>query len=226
MSYTSTHPAVPCSRARLEPERQTPAFTTDELMDEAGGLFGYAIARVGDHHLAEDLVQDVLLVAWGKRCHFDERSKLSTWLIGILKFKILDHFRAQKRTPTAMAATHDDAAEWGGDPFSQLFDERGSWKIDPNYPMAACAESPAATAERDEMLGVLRSCMEELPTRLRLLFSLREVDQLSVAATAAAANVTPGSAAVLLTRARHLMRSSLQRHHIRSSSQECFSNSY
>lgn len=225
-SYAGTHPALPFSRESLAPVCKPPPFTTDDLMHEAAGLFAYALAKVRDHHSAEDLVQDVLLVGWKKRHQFEERSKLGTWLIGILKFKILDHFRAKKRTPTALATDSVNAEEWGGDLFEHLFDKRGWWKIDPNYQMDTFTESPHATAERDEIFDAIRRCIDELPARLRLLFILREVEQLSVDACAAAADVTPGSAAVLLTRARHRMRGSLQRLRIESSEQECFSNPF
>lgn len=60
----------------------------------------------------------------------------------------------------------------------------------------------------------VRACMKRLPERLRLLFTLREADDLPVSEAAAAAGVTAGSAAVLLTRARHQLRACLQRHQV------------
>lgn len=189
-------------------------FTPEQLMQESDRLFAYAFTRVGNRETAEDLVQDVLVAAWEKRSGFDGRSKLSTWLFGILKFKILDHYRVQKRTPTSQAAEPIDNEEWGGDPLDQLFDARGSWKIDPNYGMETFAETPVDEAKRNDILSAVRGCMDGLSERLRLLFSLREIDQLPVSEVAAAAGVTPGSAAVLLTRARHQLRACLQRQHI------------
>lgn len=193
------------------------SFTTDQLMNEADRLFAYALQRVNDRHRAEDLVQDVLVAAWEGRGSFDGRSKLGTWLIGIMKFKILDHHRSRKRTPTEMTCAPLDHEGWGDDPLNHLFDARGSWKADPNYGLNTIVETPADDAERGDVLRLIRECMEGLPDRLRLLFTMREIDQLAVPEAAAAAGVTTGSAAVLLTRARHQLRACLQRHQIEPS---------
>jgi len=135
-------------------------FTPEQLMQESDRLFAYAFTRVGNRETAEDLVQDVLVAAWEKRSGFDGRSKLSTWLFGILKFKILDHYRVQKRTPTSQAAEPIDNEEWGGDPLDQLFDAQGSWKIDPNYGMETFAETPVDEAKRNDILSAVSGCMD------------------------------------------------------------------
>lgn len=64
--------------------------------------------------MAEDLVQDCLSAAWQRLESFDGRSSLSTWLLGIMKLKVIDHFRKSKRTPTDQAfhaADEDDAGQ-------------------------------------------------------------------------------------------------------------------
>lgn len=189
-------------------------ITIEALMSEAPRLYSHALCRLSDHHHAEDLVQETLLIAWRKRDTFDGRSTLTTWLTGIMKFKILDHLRATARTPSSSPAEPPAADGWGTDPMDRLFDRHGSWKIDPNYGMELLAEAPDALSNRSEVLAWVRRCMERLPERLRLLFSMREVDSMTVPEAAAAAGVTPGSAAVLLTRARHQLRACLQHHHI------------
>ena len=159
---------------------------------------------------AEDIVQETLITAWRKRDTFDGRSSVSTWLFGILKFKLLDHFRSARRTPTMNVREPDES--WGGNPLDSLFDAHGSWRIDPNYGVEFLNESPDEAAQRSEILEWVRHCMKRLPARLRLLFDLREIDDLPVSEAAAAAGVTEGSAAVLLTRARHQVRACLQHH--------------
>jgi RNA polymerase sigma-70 factor (ECF subfamily) len=190
-------------------------ITPDSLMVEAQRLYAHAYQRLGDHQHAQDIVQETLITAWRKRESFDGRSALSTWLTGIMKFKILDHLRSVKRTPTAHPTENPtDEENWGTDPMDRLFDASGVWKIDPSYGMELLAASPDETAGRAEVLAWVRRCMERLPERLRLLFSLREIDDLPVPEAAAAAGVTAGSAAVLLTRARHQLRACLQHHQV------------
>lgn len=193
------------------------SITAETLMQEAGKLYAYAMRRVRDHHQAEDLVQDCLFTAWQKRDSFDGRSQLGTWLVGILKFKILDHFRLDERTPTRRAVEPGkpgDESEWGHDPMDRLFDPHGSWRIDPNYGMEVLTQPVEETSRRQEILQWVAHCLERLPERLKLLFTLREVDGLAVGDAATAAGVTTGSAAVLLTRARHQLRACLQHHEI------------
>ncbi len=190
-----------------------PPVTTisiDALMQHADSLYRYALSRVKDHHTAEDLVQDCLSAAWQRIDTFDGRSALSTWLIGIMKFKVIDHFRKSKRAPTDQSA----GADGEHDPLNSLFDSGGSWKIDPNHGLEMLASAPDQIASQNELLDWMRACLDKLPDRLRVLFTLREVDGLDVSSAASAAGVTAGSAAVLLTRSRQRLRSCLQEHGI------------
>jgi RNA polymerase sigma-70 factor (TIGR02943 family) len=186
------------------------SISIDSLMQHADSLYRFALSRVKDHHTAEDLVQDCLSAAWQRIDRFDGRSSLGTWLIGIMKFKVIDHYRRSKRTPTDQnveAADDANPADW-------LFDAHGSWKVDPNHGLELLARSPGDMAADHEILDWVRACLAKLPERLEMLFTLREVDGLDVPAAASAAGVTKGSAAVLLTRARQRMRSCLQNHGI------------
>jgi RNA polymerase sigma-70 factor, ECF subfamily len=178
-------------------------------MQHADTLYRYALSRVKNHHAAEDLVQDCLSAAWQGIDRFDSRSSLGTWLLGIMKFKVIDHFRKSKRTPTDHALNPSDN-EQSGDPADGWFTPTGVWKVDPNHGLEMLANPPDDFASRNELLAWVRACMEKLPERLRVLFTLREVDGLDVPSAASAAGVTAGSAAVLLTRSRQRLRSCLQ----------------
>ncbi len=182
----------------------------EDLMQHADSLYRFALSRVKDHHVAEDLVQDCLSAGWQRIGSFDGRSNISSWLIGIMKFKVIDYFRKLKRTPTNQSLDPGDAS----DTLDSLFDSHGSWKVDPNYGLEMLANTPDQIACQQETLEWIRDCLSKLPERLRTLFTLREVDGLDVSSAASAAGVTAGSAAVLLTRSRQRLRSCLQEHGI------------
>lgn len=174
-------------------------------------LLAYARARLHDHHEAEEAVQDCLLAAWNQREQFAGRSALRTWLVGILRHKLLDRLRARRRRPdrpdpSSPAPSDDD----GHDPLDACFDANGSWRIDPTHAMGALAESPHDSALRSELRGLLRLCLDALPDTLRRLFALRELDQLDTREAATLAGVSAASAPVLLTRARLRLRDCLQ----------------
>ena len=189
----------------------SPCLLLETILAETPVLLAYARARLHDHHEAEEAVQDCLLAAWNQRESFAGRSALRTWLVGILRHKLLDRLRARRRRPdrpdpAAPALSDDDAY----DPLEACFDANGSWRIDPTHAMAALAESPRDSELRAELRGLLRLCLEGLPATLRRLFSLRELDQLATGEAAALAGVSAASAPVLLTRARLRLRDCLQ----------------
>ncbi len=196
----------------MQAHAPNPPFGIEELLAEAPALYRYAMTRMSDHHHAEELVQDCLITALRKPEGFSGTSSLRTWLIGILRHKILDHHRKTTRTPTmnAMSPHPEDSH----DPLDKLFDKHGSWVINPHAGMEVFQESPDESAHRQDVMNWVRRCMALLPDRWRKLFGARELDQLSVKEAAEIAGVQPASAAVLLTRARHQLRDCLQNHAI------------
>ena len=56
-------------------------------------LFNYTISRVSDREIAQDLVQDTFLAALKSMKNFKGEASERTWLISILKRKIIDHYR-------------------------------------------------------------------------------------------------------------------------------------
>lgn len=185
---------------------QESKIALDLFMEHAPALYGYAYARVRDHHLAEDLVQDTMLSAWKSWDSFQGGSSVLVWLTGIIRHKLLDQWRSNARKPEFRSLEVEEEA----DPLTGVFDEHGSWCIDPNHGAQAMLQSPDAAAHNSDLRKFIALCMAKLPQRLQLLFQAREVEELSIAEAAAAAGVTSGSAAVLLTRARHALRLCLQ----------------
>ena len=56
-------------------------------------LFNYAIVRVNNHDLAKDLVQETFFAGLKSAKNFEGKSTERTWLISILKRKIIDYYR-------------------------------------------------------------------------------------------------------------------------------------
>jgi RNA polymerase sigma-70 factor, ECF subfamily len=181
-----------------------PQLIIETLLAETPVLLAYARARLHDYHEAEEAVQDCLLAAWAQRETFAGRSTIRTWLVGILRHKLLDRLRARRRRPdrpdpsAPAPADHDD----NYDPLDACFTAQGSWRIDPTFAMSSLSDCPQQSALRSELRALLRLCLDGLPTTLRRLFSLRELDQLDTREAASLAGVSAASAPVLLTRAR------------------------
>lgn len=184
-------------------------LTPECLMAEADALYGYAMMRMSDHHHAEELVQDAILTAWGKRDEFRGDSSVKTWLVGIIRYKILDFHRQAGRTPTLRNDGPMRESD-ESDPLDRMFDKQGSWKIHPSAGLEMLSDSPERSVNQREAIDRLNHCITCLPTTLRILFIARELDFIEMDEAASLAQVAVGSIPVLLTRARHSLRACLQ----------------
>ena len=163
-------------------------------------LYRFALSRVKDPSIAEDLVQETFLAALRARESFKGQSAGRTWLTAILKHKIVDHIRKKIREPST------DKIESLTDMSDSDFDERGEWNIRPGK----WSVNPGNLYEQKEFLDVLYRCLAELPERLAEAFIKREMDGLSTAEVCKALGITATNSWVMLYRARMSLRRCLE----------------
>lgn len=163
-------------------------------------LYRFAIARVRDPGVAEDLVQETFLAALRGRETFDGRSEVRTWLIAILKHKIVDFIRKKIREPST------DKIETLTDGTDPDFDDRGEWRVRPSR----WSVNPSNIYEQKEFFDVLYRCLGELPERLAEAFMLREMDGFSTEEICKALNITATNTWVMLYRVRLSLRRCLK----------------
>ncbi len=170
------------------------------LEDHGDYLFRYALVRLRDREIAEDMVQETFLAALGAREKFQARSSVRTWLVGILKHKILDHFRKSYREPPTSDLLSSE------DPSEALFDENGKWKLRP----IAWTDDPRAVLEQKEFWETLLRCMSELPRRLAEVFALRELEGLKGEEICSLMRISATNLGVMLHRVRMRLRHCLE----------------
>ncbi len=163
-------------------------------------LYRFALSRIKDPAIAEDLVQETFLAALRARESFKGRSAGRTWLIAILKHKIIDYIRKKIREPST------DKIETLTDMMDSDFNDQGEWQIRPNK----WAINPGKIYEQKEFLDVLYRCLAELPERLAEAFVLREMDGLSTAEVCKVLDITATNSWVMLYRARMSLRHCLE----------------
>ncbi len=162
-------------------------------VDEHGDyLFRFALSRLRKHEVAEDLVQETFLAALRARDRFAGASSERTWLVGILKRKIVDHLRHKgHELPVSDLTALDQRVE-------ALFDERGNWRKKPGkWP-----SDPSAALEREEFWAVFTACLRKLPERLASVFTLRELEALDSRQVCKVLSITANNLWVMLHRAR------------------------
>lgn len=180
----SNREGVPAAAPLLEPDRW--------LKEHGDVLFRFAKSRVGRTEVSEDLVQETLLAALRGQLQFRGTSDERTWLIAILKRKIVDHLRHRGRE--ASFASFDKPDVWIND----LFDQRERWKVAPGN----WKNGPGAAMEQAEFWAVFSDCLGKLPERMAGVFTQREIDQLSAEEICKDLEITPTNLWVILYRAR------------------------
>jgi RNA polymerase sigma-70 factor (TIGR02943 family) len=169
-------------------------------------LYRMALMRVGRPDLAEDLVQETLLAAWQARASFAGKSSESTWLVAILKRKIIDHFRKiwrQVDLPDVIET--DDLTE----DFMATGERSGHWKTE--RAPADWGRSPEALLQNRQLREVLTQCVEQLPESLSAIFVVREIEGLTTEEICQEFSLSPSNLWVILHRARTRLRRCLEK---------------
>ena len=137
-----------------------------QLVAHRGYLMRFARLQLRNEVWAEDAVSETILAALAKPQAFKARSQLKTWLVGILKHKIIDSMRQRQREVMLDGGSDDESL----DPLEHM-----AFKTDGHF-----AEKPAdwGNPEQDlksrQFMAVLDACTERLPAVQGRLFLMRE----------------------------------------------------
>lgn len=189
---------VPACGAREHAESNHPRPRRSEIESARPALMRFARHALRNAADAEDVVQETLAAVIATPDAFGGRSSRMTWMLGILKHKIVDVYRRQAReTPLDEDSVDSDGLDDG----DALFTSAGHWCTTP----ASWGNPEAALAQRD-FLQVLEDCIACLPERMARAFTMREVLELEVSEICDALGITPNHCAVTLHRARMRLR--------------------
>jgi len=134
-----------------------PAF--EELFARTGGrLFAFVRRYLGDHHMAEDVYQEVCMKAARGAGGFARRASAATWLFQIARNACLDALRRQGRRPRLVRLEYGEAVP----------------PVDPTARASDPVQDPPAAAERAELGEVIVRAVEALPAAQREVFLLKE----------------------------------------------------
>ena len=155
-------------------------------------LFRAAWSILKDRYEAEEAVQAGYLNAFAAMKGFEGRSSLSTWLTRIVINEALGRLRAQRRN-------------------REQLEREGVTLIDTYRDRLAQAAAPApdASIAREQLRGLIEHAVAELPEAFRMVFVLREIEELSVEETAATLEIPPSTVKTRLHRARAKLQQAL-----------------
>jgi RNA polymerase sigma-70 factor (ECF subfamily) len=178
-----------------------PAHWLDKYGDY---LYRYALMRVRDSAIAEDILQETLLAAFRSSQNHAGHSSERTWLVGIMKHKVVDYFRRVGRM-TQFQLTSDGEE-------SELFEDSGPWRghwREDQAPVSWPVDA-AGLLESREFWETFDRCLSQLPHRVAIAFTLREIDGLSAIEICEILQVTPNNLFVTLHRGRAKLRQLLE----------------
>ncbi|MFH0758034.1 MAG: sigma-70 family RNA polymerase sigma factor [Bacteroidota bacterium] len=166
-------------------------------------LFNYAIVRVNDPGKAEDLVQETFLAGLKAKDNFQGLSTERTWLISILKRKIIDTYR--KHYTSKEFSLEDFEQEITDGDFYRTQDPfRGHW-LEGTGPQTHSL-MPEGELEQGELMQIIQWCISNLPPKLASAFIMKMIDEATSDEVCKELEITASNLWVMLHRARLKMR--------------------
>lgn len=190
----------------LKARRKTAdSLTEAQLAEQRPVLFRYALLHMYDKELADDAVQETLLAAWQSAATFEGKAGLRTWLIGILKHKIADHWRRGARE---VVISEIEVSNYGDDSDEDdFFMSTGQWHDRPSAWL-----DPEAALKQQEFWLIYETCQNNLPPRMAQVFMLRELVGLEAEEICRETGLSDTNYWVTMHRARLQLRKCLEIH--------------
>jgi len=179
-------------------------LTEKNLSAQRPVLFRYALLQLRDCELADDAVQETLLAALQSASVFEGKAGLRTWLIGILKHKIADHWRRSARESSVPKFTQIDEDD-GETEQDEFFMSNGHWNGGPKAWV-----DPEAALEQQEFWAIYEICQTNLPPKMAKVFMLRELVGLEADEVCREAGLSAANYWVTMHRARLRLRECLE----------------
>lgn len=173
----------------------------DDLAEHRGYLLRFARLQLRNDAWAEDAVSETLLAALAKPQAFARRSQLKTWLVGILKHKVIDVLRERRREVALQPEEggEDEAME------ALLFQADGHYARQPTD-----WGNPEQELASRQFFTILEACTDKLPAAMGRVFLMREWLELSSDEICNELGLTPTNLYVQLHRARLRLRECLE----------------
>lgn len=127
-------------------------------------LFNYTISRVNDREMAQDLVSETFLAGLKSMANFKGEASERTWLISILKRKIIDYYRKinsnKGKAEVRMGYNNDADAEgdWLEERVADPFDKTAEDKL-----------------ENSELGEAIYNCLGKLPEKQAEVFKMKTI---------------------------------------------------
>ncbi len=163
-----------------------------EIAGHAPRMYRVALRIVGSRDAAQEVAQEACVKALRGASRFDGRATLATWLHRVTVNCARDHLRKSR----------------------QMDQGRVNWESETMGMLAMIEAGPAERAEQNEMYRLALTLVAELPEDCRAAFMLTQLDGYTYDEAAAIENLSRGTVASRVFRARHILMERMN-HHVR-----------
>ena len=200
---------------------EIPALQTSNKLDPekwvdnyADYLYSYAIIRVNDEDEARDLVQDTFLSALKARNGFKGEANEKTWLVSILKRKVIDQYRKNAIRKEQSFEESDAYKVAYGHYFVEDGFRPGHW--DKKNAPKEWNVSEDDSIEKNEFRKIVAVCLGKLPKAWASVFSLKHIDEESSEEICKELDISSSNYWVILHRAKLQMRECLEKNWLKA----------
>ncbi|WP_224489007.1 sigma-70 family RNA polymerase sigma factor [Robertkochia flava] len=177
-------------------EKLDPSKWVDSYADY---LYNYTLSKVSDQVLAEDLVQETFLAGLKSASGFKGDASERTWLISILKRKIIDHYRrSNSRKGKAEVKINYHNNEQEGDWLEERAADHRRGNIEDEM-------------QNEELGMAIEECISKLPEKQALIFRMKTIEGMQTEDICKELNITPSNLWVIIHRARTALMSCLEK---------------
>lgn len=155
-------------------------------------IYSYVCRLTNDSPDAEDITQEVFIRAYQSMHAFRHDAAVDTWLYRIATNLVIDRFRREKRAPQWVPVS--------GDPDDAVLE----------LPSTSRENDPQATAQLTELQRQVQRSIQSLPTKLRAVVVLHDMEGFSYEEVAETLGCPVGTVKSRLFNARLLLRKKLQ----------------
>ncbi|VAW13999.1 Probable RNA polymerase sigma factor HI1459 [hydrothermal vent metagenome] len=168
---------------QLNPETWVDAY--------ADYLYNYAVARVSDAEIAKDLVQETFFASLKSAKNYKGQAAERTWLIAILKRKVIDHYRkiSSKKGRAEMRMNYSSSSDLEGD-----------WLEEQVADPYSILENSAI--ENEELGMAIQDCISKLPKKQAVAFNMKTIHDISTEGICNELGINPSNLWVMIHRAR------------------------
>jgi RNA polymerase sigma-70 factor (ECF subfamily) len=162
-------------------------------------LYNYSISRVNDSDVAKDLVQETFFAGLKSAKNFQGKASERTWLVAILKRKIIDYYRKinSKKGQAEVRINFYDNGE-----------NEGSW-LEERVPQS-WDNSAEKIIENEELKEQLESCIACLPEKYGIVFNMKTIQEFETDEICKELDITPSNLWVMIHRARTQLRKCME----------------